>query len=64
MIAKLERTQSYAQQNNDEQRTPTTNGKKHQTTDQKQRGLNAFYWYQIVALDYVVVKAKPCLASM
>ena len=27
MIAKLERTQSYAQQNKDKHRTPTTNGK-------------------------------------
>ena len=26
-------------------------------------GLNAFYWYQIFALDYVVVKAQIMLSS-
>ena len=26
------------------------------------RGLNAFYWYQIFALDSVVVKTQNCLA--
>ena len=26
------------------------------------QGLNAFYWYQIFALDSVVVKTQNCLA--
>ena len=27
-------------------------------------GLNAFYWYQIVALDSVVVETQKCLARI
>ena len=53
-------------------RTPTNNGK-HKTINHKQQnrrlrteqqpkplggGVNAFYWHQIIALDYVVVKSQ------
>ena len=34
------------------------------TTPTKQCILNAFYWYQILAIDYVVVKVQNCLAHM
>ena len=38
VIAKLERTQSNAQQNKEKHRTHTTNGKEaHQTTEQQQQ---------------------------
>ena len=73
MIAKLERSQSNGQQNNDKHRTPTTNGKNtkqqinnHGTTALERTaalttgGLNTFYWYQILALDSVVVKTQNC----
>ena len=76
MITKQERTQSNAQQNKDKHRTTTTNGKhtkqRSTTTEpppyngqqpKPSRGLNAFNWYQIFALDSVVVKTQIiCLA--
>ena len=77
MIAKLERTQGNAQQNKDKYRTRTANGKHTkqriinkittalERTPAKATGcLNAFYWYQIFALDSVVIKTQKCLARM
>ena len=80
MIANLERTQSNTQQNEDKHSTPTNNGKhtKQQINNNRTTsfeltaaqttsgggGLNAFYWYQIFALDSVAVQTKNCLACM
>ena len=77
MIAKVERTESNAQQNKDKHRTPTTNGKHtkqqinnnrttslERTAAQATGGSNAFYWYQVFALNYGGVKTQNCLARM
>ena len=76
MIAKLEKTQSNALQNKDKHRTPTTIGKHikqqinnnrttalERTAAQAMGGLNALYWYQIFALDSVVVKTQILFSS-
>ena len=72
MIAKLEWTQSNVQQNIEQLQTPTmgvtinkkVNNRTHLRTDSSLRhggwrgGLNAFYWYQIFALDSAVVELQ------
>ena len=74
MIAKLECTQSYAQQNIEQIQNPTMgvtisnestttepppkNG--HQPKPLGEGGLNAFYWYKIFARNSVVDEAKKC----
>ena len=80
MIAKLEWTQSNAQQSIKQLQTPTmgvTIDKKSTTTEppplkgQQPKppggggsgGLNAFYWYQIFALDSAVVEVKEMFSS-
>ena len=85
MIAKLERTQSNAQQNKDKHRPPPPPPQKKKKKKKKKKlgsalnnksttteplpynatgGLKRIYWYQIFALDYVVVKTQNCLARM
>ena len=76
MIAKLEWTQSNAQQEKTNYRIPQW--EKQSTTNQQQQnhrlrtdnsqshwrgGLNAFYWYQIFALDSAVVEAQKMFRS-
>ena len=77
MIAILERTQSKVQQNIEQLQTPTmgvTRNKKSTTTkpppSSRQQpkplgvgGLNAFYWYQIFALDSAVVEVQEMFSS-
>ena len=66
MIAKLEWTQSNAQQNIEQLQNPTmgvTIKNKRTTTLERTAakapgGINAFYWYQIFALDSAVVEAQ------
>ena len=68
MIAKLEWTQSSAQQNIEQLQNPTmgvTINKNRITTLEQTAvkatwGLNAFYWYQIFALDSAVHEAQKC----
>ena len=66
MIAKLEWTQSNAQQNIEQLLNPTMGVtiNNNRTTALKRTaakaiwgGLNAFYWYQIIALDSAIVEA-------
>ena len=75
MIAKLEWTQSNAQQNKEHLQNPTfgvTINNKSTTTEPPSkngqqprplRDLNAFYCYQILALDSAVVEAQTMLCS-
>ena len=75
MIAILERTQSNVQQNIEQLQTPTmgvTINKKSTTTEpppyngqqpKPPTGLNAFYWYQIFALDSAVVEVQEMFSS-
>ena len=70
MIAKLEGIQSNVQQNIEQLQTPTmgVTSQQHRTTTLELKqpkppgggggGLNAFYWYQIFALDSAVVEVK------
>ena len=70
MIAKLEWTQSNAQQNVEQLQNRTmgvTINNESTTTEPPPKGgqqpkplwgLNAFYWYQIFALDSAVVEAQ------
>ena len=67
MIAKLEWTQSNAQQNIEQLHNPTMGVtiNNNRTTALEQTaakatwgGLNLFYWYQIFDLDSAVVEAK------
>ena len=67
MIAKLEWTQINAQQNMEQLQNPTVEimnqqqqQNHHLRTDSS---LNAFYWYQIFALDSAVVEAQKMLSS-
>ena len=72
MIAKLEWTQSNAQQYIEQLQNPTMGVTiNHESTKTEPPplnghqqmplwGLNAFYWYQIFALDSAVVEAKKC----
>ena len=73
MIAKLEWTQSNAQQNVEQlQNSPmavTINNKRttalERTAAKATGGLNAFYWYQIYTIESAVVEVqKKCLAHM
>ena len=67
MTAKLEWTQSNAQQNTEQPQNPTrgativTNNNRttalEWTAAKATGGLNAFYWYQIFALDSAVIGA-------
>ena len=75
MIAILERTQSNVQQNIEQLQTPSkgvTINKKSTTTEPPPQngqqpkppgGLNAFYWYQIFALDSAVVEVQEMFSS-
>ena len=75
MIAILEWTQSNVQQNIEQLQTPTmgvTINKKSTTTEppplneqqpKPPGGLNAFYWYQIFALDSGVVEVQEMFSS-
>ena len=75
MIAKLEWTQSNALQNIEQLQNPTmgvTINNRSTTTEPPPKnrqqpkplgGLNAFYWYQIFALDSAVVEAQKMLSS-
>ena len=70
MIAILERTYSNVQQNIEQLQTITmgvTINKKSTTTEPLQPkrpgGLNAFYWYQIFALDSAVVEVQEMFSS-
>ena len=75
MIAILERTQSNVQQNIEQLQTPTmgvTINKKSTTTESPPKngqqpkppgGFNAFYWYQIFALDSAVVEVQAMFSS-
>ena len=75
MIAILEWTYSNVQQNIEQLQTPTmgvTINKKSTTTEpppyngqqpKPQGGLNAFYWYQIFALDSAVVEVQEMFSS-
>ena len=75
MIAILERTQRNVQQNIEQLQTPTmgvTINKKSTTTEppplsgqqpKPPGGLNAFYWYQIFALDSAVVEVREMFSS-
>ena len=76
MIAILEWTLSNVQQNVEQLQTPTmgvTTNKTSTTTEpssplngQKPKppgGLNAFYWYQISALDSAVVEVQEMFSS-
>ena len=67
MIAKLEWTQSNAQQNIEQFKNPTTMNQQQQNhrlrTDSclgHRVGLNAFYWHQIFAIDSAVGEAQTC----
>ena len=75
MIAKLEWTQSKAQQNIEQLLNPTMGATIKQKNQQQQNHrlrtdssqshwgggcLNAFYWYQIFPLDSAVVEAQKC----
>ena len=76
MIAIPEWTYSNVQQNIELLQTPTmgvTINKKSTTTEPPSKnrqqpkplkGLNAFYWYQIFALDSAVVEVQEMLARM
>ena len=65
MIAILEQTKSNVQQNIEQLQTPkmgvTIN--KKSTTTEPPGGLNAFYWYQIFALDSAVVEVQEMFSS-
>ena len=78
MIAILEWTLSNVQQNTEQLQTPTmgvTINKKSTTTEPPPKngqqpkppggggGLNAFYWYQIFALDSAVVDVQEMFSS-
>ena len=75
MIAILEWTQSNVQQNIEQLQTPTmglTSNKKSTTREpsplngQQPKppwGLNAFYWYQIFAIDSAVVEVQEMFSS-
>ena len=75
MIAILEWTQSNVQQNIEQLQTPTmrvTINKRSTTTEPPPKngqqpkppgGLNAFYWYQIFALDSAVVEVQEMFSS-
>ena len=76
MIAKLEMTQIKAQQNI-EHFTESDNWSNHEQWINNNRttalewtavkavgGINAFYWYQIFALDSAVGEAQKCWAYM
>ena len=69
MIAKLEWTQSNAQQNIEQIQNPTNQQQQNQRlrTDSSltngEGGLNAFYWYQIFALDSAVVEVQEMFSS-
>ena len=62
MIAKLEWTQSNAQQNIEQLQNHTINNNRTTTLEWTAAkvtwGLNAFYWYHIFALDSAVVEAQ------
>ena len=75
MIAKLEWTQRNAQKNIEQLQKPHNGSNNQQrinnngtaalelTTAKATGGLNAFYWYQIFALDLAVVEAQKMLSS-
>ena len=69
MIAILEPTQSNVQQNIEQLQTPTMgvtiNNNNRTTALERHRGggLNAFYWYQIFALDSAVVEVQEMFSS-
>ena len=78
MITKLEWTQSKAQQNIELLQNPTVNGSNNQQRINNNRttalertaaqttgggGLNAFYWFQIFALDSAFVEAQKMISS-
>ena len=58
MIAKLEWTQSNTQQSIEQLQNPTIG-----VRGGGGKGLNAFYWFQIFALDSAVVEAQRMLSS-
>ena len=75
MIAKLECTQSNAQQNIEQLQNltmavtinngsttepPPKNGHQPKPLGEGGGGLNAFYWHKIVALDSAVAEAQKC----
>ena len=77
MIAKLERTQSTAQQNMGQTQNPHNGSNNKQQINNNNKtttlegtaafatgGLNDIYWYQIFALDYIAVKTQNCLARI
>ena len=75
MIAKLEWTQSNAQQsrtiteshkgsNNQQRINNNRTTTLERTTAKATWGLNAFYWHQIPSLDSAVVEAQKCKARM
>ena len=76
MIAKLEWTQSIAQQNIEQLHNTTLRSNNQQRINNNRiaalerpaakatRCLNAVYWYQIFTLDSAVVEAGKCYAAM
>ena len=70
MIAKLEWTESNAQQNRTITESHNGNNNQQQQNHRLRTnaakdstGLNAFYWYKIFALDSAVVEAQKMLSS-
>ena len=63
MIAILVRTQSNVQQNIEKLQTPTMGVTINKKSTDSSLSLNAFYWYQIFALDSAVVKVQEMFSS-